>query len=185
MDRPVIINRRVLQDLEFAGLFPVSGYDMLDDVLLRYLVPDAAAATVDGLRLAVLVVIQHGSRYLIIDDNGMHSMGMVRECFHPDDEPVRSVCSLAVQAAQTLVEYYVPRTHYLLDVLGLMQCEQQVGGQEWLGCLFIAEISSAPEPRNIGTKTVSMMSIGQIRELLGADWGLDLATLVRRCTGVS
>jgi hypothetical protein len=185
MDRPIIISRKILDDMDFAGLFPVSGYDMIDDVLMPYMLSLEAAEESGGLQLVVIVVIQCGSRFLIVEDDGIYSMGFVRECLAPSDEPVNSLCNVAVPAAQTLIEYYAPGIKYAMDVLGIMQCEQLGNGSEWLGCLFLAEISREVEKRNFGFKKVTMMSSNEISERLGSEWGLDIVTLARACSGIS
>lgn len=184
MGRPVIISKKILSDLDFAGLFPLSDYDMMDEVLLPYLVDDETGAA-DGMQLVVIVVIQHESSYLVAEDRGAYSMGFVRECLASTDEKPESLCNIAVPAAQTLIEYYAPGIKYSMSVLGLMQCEQQSGDLPWLGCLFLAEISREASSRTIGTKRISMMSIDEINEHLGAEWGLDIATLARTCSGLS
>jgi hypothetical protein len=185
MVRPIIISRKIFNELEFAGLFPLSGYDMMDDVLMPYLATEDAGESSDGLQLVVVVVIQHGPRYLVVEDGGTYSMGFVRECFLSGDGPPNSLCNIAVPAAQTLIEYYAPGTKYTMDALGLMQCERQGAGREWIGCLFLAETNREIESRTIGAKNISMMSIEEINERLGSDWGLDIATLARTCSGLS
>jgi hypothetical protein len=112
-------------------------------------------------------------------------MGLVRECFQSGNGPPNSLCNIAVPAAQTLIEYYSAGIKYTMDALGLMQCEGQGAGREWIGCLFLAETSREIESRTIGAKNISMMSIAEINERLGADWGLDIATLARTCSGLS
>jgi hypothetical protein len=181
MDRPIIISKKILDDLDFAGLFPVGEFDMLDQVLQPYLSNDSE---IGGLQLVSIVVIQHGSSYLVTEDEGIYSMGFVREC-KTVGHGTPSFCNIAVTEAQKMIEYYAPSIKYRMSILGLMQCDQQSGDRQWLACLFLAEINRDIIRRTVGTKRISMRSIEEIAKLLGSEWGLDIATLARACAGIS